>query len=72
MNIHLLDHIDDLPAYVATLSVNEKRAVLKYLQAVEEYKTYNKLEFFTPEEWQRKAITLGSTEKFRGVIAGNR
>lgn len=72
MNTTLLDHIEDLPAYVATLSMTDKRKVLKYLQAVEEYKTYNKLEFFTPEEWQRKAITLGSSEDFRMVCAGNR
>lgn len=72
MNTTLLDHIEDLPAYVSTLTMDGKRKVLAYLQAVEEYKTYNKLEFFNPEDWQRKAISLGSTEKFRGVIAGNR
>lgn len=72
MNIHLLDHIEDLTSYVQTLSAEGKLQVLRYLQAVEEYKKYNRIEFFVGEEWQKNAITLGVTERFRGVIAGNR
>lgn len=72
MDITLLDHITDLPTYVAGLNDEGKLKVLRYLQAVEEYKTYNKIQFFVGEEWQKNAITLGIKERYRGVIAGNR
>lgn len=72
MNVTLLDHIEDLTAYVATLSDLQKRTVLDYLVQVEQYKKYNKLEFFEADTWQKNAITLGMTERYRGVIAGNR
>lgn len=72
MNLNLLDHIEDMPAYLSTLDSTEKLQVLKYLQAVEDYKDTHKIEFFAPDEWQVKAITLGSTETHRMVSAGNR
>lgn len=72
MNLHLLDHIEDLEHYISTLTLEEKKVVLEYLQSVENYKKYNKLEFFKPDEWQQRAIELGSTEEHRMVSAGNR
>ena len=72
MNLHMLDHIKDLPAYVETLSPTEKKTVLQYLQAVEQYKENNKIQFFEPDDWQKRAIHLGSTEQHRMVCAGNR
>ncbi|MHB4774360.1 terminase large subunit domain-containing protein [Klebsiella pneumoniae] len=72
MDLTLLDHIQDIPAYVSTLTKDEKLSVLNYLQACKDYREYNKLEFFEPEEWQKNAITLGSTENHRMVCAGNR
>lgn len=72
MDLTLLDHIQDIPAYVSTLTKDEKLSVLNYLQACKDYREYNKLEFFEPDQWQVDAITLGSTEDFRMVCAGNR
>lgn len=72
MNLHLLDHIEDLEHYVSTLTLQEKIVVLDYLKGVEDYKKYNKIEFFTPDEWQTNAMNLGSTEQHRMVCAGNR
>lgn len=72
MNIHLLDHIEDLESYCMSLSTEEQKVVLDYLRKVEDYKKYNKLEFFNPDAWQDKAMQLGSTEPYRMVSAGNR
>lgn len=72
MDLTLLDHIQDIPAYVSTLTKDEQISVLNYLQACKDYREYNKLEFFEPDQWQVDAITLGSTEDFRMVCAGNR
>lgn len=72
MDVTLLDGIEDLEAYVDTLDASQKLTVLNYLKQVENYKRYNKLEFFSPEEWQTKAVTLGASETFRMVSAGNR
>lgn len=72
MNLHLLDNIEDLPAYISTLDPKDKINILKYLQACEDYKENNKVLFFTPDSWQQDAIELGSTESIRMVSAGNR
>lgn len=72
MDIHKLDHIENLEEYISTLDLAGKKVVLQYLQAVEQYKNNNKIEFFTPDEWQIKAINLGSTEQHRMVCASNR
>ena len=72
MDITLLDHVEDIEAYIASLTFEQKKTVLSYLRQVEQYKKYNQIEFFKAEEWQAKAIALGASESFRGVIAGNR
>ena len=72
MDITLLDHIEDLEEYCASLSPSERKVVLSYLKQVEEYKRYNKIELFKPEPWQQRAIALGSTEPYRMACCGNR
>nr|UYL16517.1 MAG: terminase large subunit [Caudoviricetes sp.] len=72
MDCTLLDDIDDLEEYCASLSLDERKVVLSYLKQVEEYKKYNKIELFKPEPWQQRAITLGSTEPYRMACCGNR
>lgn len=72
MNLHLLDHIEDLEHYVSGLNSSEKLSVLKYLQACEDYKKTNKIKYFEPDDWQVQAMNLGSTERHRMVCAGNR
>lgn len=72
MNLHLLDHIEDLEQYISTLDIKEKKTVLDYLLACEQYKENNKILFFKPDKWQQDAMNLGSTEQHRMVSASNR
>lgn len=72
MNTNLLSHIKDLPAYISTLNATDKKKILDYLKAVEDYKESNKMLYFVPDSWQDRAIELGSTEEHRMVSAGNR
>ncbi|HEM6628080.1 TPA: hypothetical protein U2I12_000723 [Citrobacter farmeri] len=72
MNLHLLDGIDNLKEYCMSLSTDEQEVVLNYIKACEDYKLYNKLDFFTPDQWQLKAFELGSTEPYRMIAAANR
>lgn len=71
MNTTLLDGVD-VEALLPTLDADGKRRLLSYLRAVDDHKRYNKIKYFEPDSWQKKAITLGVQEAFRGVIAGNR
>ena len=72
MNVHLLDGIPDLEAYAASLDADAQQVLLTYLKKCEEYKTFNKMKFFEPEDWQQNAIALGATQDIRMVSAGNR
>lgn len=71
MNLNLLDDID-IDKFLQTATKEEQLSVLKYLQSVEQYKNENKIEFFKPEAWQTRAIALGSSEPYRGILAANR
>lgn len=71
MDITLLDGVD-IQELLHDSTSDEKLKILNYLKSVEDYKRYNKINFFKPDVWQEKAIALGKTEEVRGAVCANR
>lgn len=71
MDITLLDEVD-IKAFLADATDEEIEAVHEYLSAVEEYKRYNRVLFYTPQDWQAGVIDKGDEVAIRGLIAANR
>lgn len=46
--------------------------LLDALEGIMEDMTYNKIKYFEPDTWQKKAIALGKDVDVRGVLAANR
>lgn len=71
MDITLLDNVD-IEAFLNSATEEEVMAVHEYMTAVEDYKKYNKVEFYQPQQWQRGVIEKGRDIAIRGLIAANR
>lgn len=71
MDITLLDEVD-IEAFIASATDEEIEAVHDYMASVDNYKKYNKAEFYNLQEWQSGVITRGKNIAIRGLIAANR
>lgn len=71
MDITLLDGVD-VEAFIASATPEEIEAVYDYMTAVDEYKRYNKKEFYKVQGWQSDVIGKGKDIAIRGLIAANR
>lgn len=71
MDLSLLDGVD-IEAFLDSATPEEIEAVHDYMEAIEAYKKYNKIEFYQPQVWQSGVINKGRDTAIRGLIAANR